>query len=304
MKIWIWALWYSTTVYFHWNNILSPIPWSNYSEQLYVLAKLAAAIMCHQRNDHICNHKRPPAQICHLFSIQGQPFKIHETIMRCWKFSFCFKACTALVPREKHFAIYTLVNIGGVSVQHFVLRMRSCLLNKKEKTGLHLQYVRCFVLDRAGCVAWCEGTVGKKVLGLKSVCEVVRRLFSRRLPKKALPFFLWPYWPAMGDCATKKTQFCKTPPVPVKICVLFPQKHFPSQWTPSPPLSLGLLTPFHKPTALRSRHTVEYPHLSTFLSSPPVNLEVGIVSGVVNWDRADIYWIIPSPSPILMRASP
>ena len=53
----------------------------------------------------------------------------------------CFKACTALVPREKHFAIYTLVNIGGVSVQHFVLRMRSCLLNEKEKIGLHLQYV-------------------------------------------------------------------------------------------------------------------------------------------------------------------
>ena len=126
MKIWIWALWYSTTVYFHWNNILSPIPWSNYSEQLYVLAKLAAAIMCHQRNDHICNHKRPPAQICHLFSIQGQPFKIHETIVCSWKFGFCFKACTALVPREKHFAIYTLVNIGGEGVQHFVLRMRSC----------------------------------------------------------------------------------------------------------------------------------------------------------------------------------
>ena len=145
MKIWIWALWYSTTVYFHWNNILSPIPWSNYSEQLYVLAKLAAAIMCHQRNDHICNHKRPPAQICHLFSIQGQPFKIHETIMCRWKFGSFFKACTALVPRGKHFAIYTLVNIGGVSVQHFVLRMRSCLLNKKEKKlGLPSIQVFCF----------------------------------------------------------------------------------------------------------------------------------------------------------------
>ena len=212
MKIWIWALWYSTTVYFHWNNILSPIPWSNYSEQLYVLAKLAAAIMCHQRNDHICNHKRPPAQICHLFSIQGQPFKIHETIMCRWKFGSCFKACTALVPREKHFAIYTLVNIGGVGVWHFVLRMRSCLLNKKEKTGLHLQYVRCFVLDRAGCVAWCEGTVGEKVLGLKSVCEVVRRPFSRRLPNKALPFFSMATGQPWGTVQLKGLSFVRLPP--------------------------------------------------------------------------------------------
>ena len=134
MKIWIWALWYSTTVYFHWNNILSPIPWSNYSEQLYVLAKLAAAIMCHQRNDHIYMQPQKATSTNMSFILNSRStIKIHETIMCSWKFSSCFKACTALVPREKHFAMYTLVNIGGESVQHFVLRMRSCLLNKKEK---------------------------------------------------------------------------------------------------------------------------------------------------------------------------
>ena len=44
-----------------------------------------------------------------------------------------------------------------------------CLKNEKlfveqkgKETGLHLEYVGCSVLDRAGCVACCEGAVVKK----------------------------------------------------------------------------------------------------------------------------------------------
>ena len=202
MKIWIWALWYSTTVYFHWNNILSPIPWSNYPEQLYVLAKLAAAIMCHQRNDHICNHKRPPAQICHLFSIQGQPFKIHETIICSWKFSSYFKACTALVPREKHFAMYTLVNIGGESVHHFVLRMRNCLLNKKGKNWVSLTVCQVFCFRQSGMRSMLWRSCWKKGLGSK-IC-----LWSGKTAFK--PFHIF-YDQAWGTVQLKRFSFVRLP---------------------------------------------------------------------------------------------
>ena len=79
------------------------------------------------------NHLKSMKQLC-----AGENLVLFSKLAQLW------------FPGKKHFAIYTLVNIGGVSVQHFVLRMRSCLLNKREKNWASPTVCQVFCFRQSG----------------------------------------------------------------------------------------------------------------------------------------------------------